>query len=235
MRALDAAWLDLPIDPRRLTVAAVRARCAALPPPGRQWLIREVIAPRSGAILVPVVDLGGEAALVVTQRAPDMLHNSGDWVFPGGRFDPGVDADTAATARREASEELGAPLHRIELAGQLSTYGPIHSGYVLDVYVGLIDAADIRPDPREVADVIIIPISALAAPGAYREEAVMPDVNSGPAAAVSAPRRSDPDNLFGIFSLRPGDDLWGLQGMILSELLRWLLAQDRPLKEQIHG
>ena len=224
MRPLDAPWLEKPLDRRRLTVAAVRERCAVMPPPGRIWLMDAVAAPRQGAILVPVVDLGGEAGLVVTQRAPDMLHNSGDWVFPGGRFDAGVDADTAATARREASEELGLSVDRIELAGRLSTYGPTHSGYVLDVYVGLTDASDMRPDPREVADVVVTPISALAARGAYREQATMPAVALGPDAPGARRRENAPDNLYGVFSLRPGDDLWGLQGLILRELLNWLLA-----------
>ncbi len=168
---------------------------------------------------MPLVEVEGEAALVVTKRAADMQHNSGDWVFPGGRFDPGADPDTAATALREASEELGFSPDRLNLAGRLSTYGPIHSGYLLDVYVGVAHVGDISADPREVADVAILPISRLTAKANYRETREMPVVNSGPRAAGALRWERDRDQIYRLFTIREGEILWGLQGLILHEFL----------------
>lgn len=222
--ALDAPWLDRPGAGRPMSVADFRARCATLPPPGPARLVHHVIAPRPGAILVPVVDLGGEAALVITKRAPDMLHNGGDWVFPGGRFDAGADVDTADTARREACEELGLAPDAVDLVGRLASCGPIPSGFLLDVFVGVADPAELRPDPREVADVAVVPISVLSSRAAYREEAAMPAVNSGPSVALSRPFVQDPNHVFGMFRLRPGEDLWGMQHLILRELLEGLFV-----------
>lgn len=62
---------------------------------------------RSAAVLVLVFpDARGEARLVLTERLSYDGHHSGEVSFPGGKAEPG-DADAAATALREAAEEVG--------------------------------------------------------------------------------------------------------------------------------
>ena len=52
---------------------------------------------------------------------------------------------------READEELGIPAGRVDIVGQLDTHGPIVTGFVIEVFVGVIDGpAQLVPDPREV-------------------------------------------------------------------------------------
>lgn len=62
--------------------------------------------PRPAAVLVLVYpDAVGEARLVLIERQSYDGHHSGEVSFPGGKAEPG-DADDAATAIREATEEV---------------------------------------------------------------------------------------------------------------------------------
>ena len=62
---------------------------------------------RPAAVLVLVFpDASGEARLVLTERVSYDGHHSGEVSFPGGKAEP-ADADPAATALREAAEEVG--------------------------------------------------------------------------------------------------------------------------------
>ena len=98
------------------------ARLAELPvplPAGRAYLqpvftddrLRPRLVPtttaRPAAVLVllhPGPD--GEARLVLTERHSYDGHHGGEVSFPGGKAEPG-DVDSAATALREAAEEIG--------------------------------------------------------------------------------------------------------------------------------
>jgi 8-oxo-dGTP pyrophosphatase MutT (NUDIX family) len=63
-------------------------------------------APRPAGVLALVYpDEAGVAHIVLTERAARDGHHSGEVSFPGGAAEPG-DADIAATALREAAEEV---------------------------------------------------------------------------------------------------------------------------------
>jgi 8-oxo-dGTP pyrophosphatase MutT (NUDIX family) len=179
-------------------------------------------------LLAPITELHGEAAIVVTKRPATMLHHQNDWVFPGGRLDAAHDRDTLETAIRETAEELGTPASRIEVIGRLSTHGPIVTGFLIDAYVGLVDIADIAPDPAEVADWAVLPISALTAPGAFRSSSVMPAHHTGPTVAELDPGR--PGGRLSFFKIEGEEELWGLQGAVLHELLDWLFGESEAEK-----
>lgn len=222
--AANAPWLLRPPAERRIGLAEARERLAGLPPPGHVQGFEGVVTPRAAAVLVPLGELDGEAAIAVTKRPETMRLHRDVWVFPGGRFDPAVDADTRDTALREASEELGFRLEDMTIAGRLNSRGPISSGFVLDVYVALVDFAQLAPDPREVADCLVVPLSALAMEAAYRETHDLPKIDFGPPAeGVVLPSGPRLDRRIRFFELRAGDHLWGLQGEMLHELLACLL------------
>ena len=62
---------------------------------------------RPAAVLVLLYpDAVGDARVVLTERATRDGHHSGEVSFPGGKAEPD-DADLAATALREAAEEVG--------------------------------------------------------------------------------------------------------------------------------
>jgi 8-oxo-dGTP pyrophosphatase MutT (NUDIX family) len=210
-------------------------RLADLPPPRLITSFTGVRDPKRSAILVPIGDLGGEAAVVATRRPDTMKHHSAMWVFPGGRLDPDVDRTTIDTVIREGCEELGMKAADIRIVGQLNSHGPISSGYLVDVFAGLVDLSALAPDPREVADCQVIPISALAADTAYHETFELPEVNFGsiaegvrlPVGRVEKPLR--------FFDVREGEHLWGLQGEIIHELLGWLLPAPSQLTTFVEG
>ncbi len=205
---------------RRVTLAQVETACRSLPDPVWHRIMSDHPAPRRAATLVPVLDVDGEAAVVVTQRAGTMDHG-GDWVFPGG----GVADDDRShldAARREAAEELGLEPTQLTVIGQLATRGPIVSGFVIETYVGVIEADSVlAPDRREVADVAVVLLGDLLADGAHHR---------GPARvaryidAALLERFSDRPDLSNLRHYRIRDDeyLWGLQADILHELLAHL-------------
>jgi 8-oxo-dGTP pyrophosphatase MutT (NUDIX family) len=203
-----------------ITVADVVQACRSLPEPAWRRIVPDHPRPRHAATLVPVVDVDGHAAVVVTKRAGTLDHG-GDWVFPGGRVDDD-DASHRDAARREAAEELGVDERHIEVVGQLTTYGPIVSGYVIEVYVGVLDPnATLAPPADEVAEVAVVRVADLLHTDAHRRGAANIEgrVRSAEAAILGfTPDLSDLRH----YRVRDDQHLWGLQADIIFELLRHL-------------
>ncbi len=63
---------------------------------------------RDAAVLIPVIEHGEEATVLLTQRAEKLRSHSGQVAFPGGRIDP-TDASAEDAALRETFEEIGLP------------------------------------------------------------------------------------------------------------------------------
>jgi 8-oxo-dGTP pyrophosphatase MutT (NUDIX family) len=205
---------------RSFTVDDVRAACATLPSPGWQKLFA-VAAPRAAALLVPVVDDGGEAAVILTKRSATMPSHRDDWVFPGGGLDD-TDTSHAEAARREAAEELGVDPATIEIIGQLDTRGPIMTGYLIETYVAVVSARELHPDPREVAEVTSVRLGVLLDAGfrAPIDPGHDPGPPAGPVTALNPTSLHDLRH----YLVREGEHLWGLQAEILFELLAHLTA-----------
>lgn len=76
---------------------------------------------RDAAVLIPVVDHGDEASVILTKRAETLTSHSGQVAFPGGRIDP-TDASPEAAALREAQEEIGLDPDHVEIIGRMPDY-----------------------------------------------------------------------------------------------------------------
>jgi 8-oxo-dGTP pyrophosphatase MutT (NUDIX family) len=116
---------------------------------------------RLAAVAVVVMpDAEGRAAVVLTVRAAGLRRHGGQWACPGGRLDPGETAEAAAL--RELEEEVGLALSPEHILGCLDDYAT-RSGFVMTPVVvwGAPDAV-LRPDPREVASVELLPIEELS-------------------------------------------------------------------------
>jgi 8-oxo-dGTP pyrophosphatase MutT (NUDIX family) len=220
---------------RAVTIAEVKARCRDLPLPQRHRFSFDVPDARDAAILVPVVEIDSEAGVVVTLRPDSMTYHRGDWVFPGGRVDPD-DPSIAYAAHREACEELGVPETQLEVVGQLDSYGPISTGFVIHTFVGIVQPGTVLdPDPDEVADVVIVPFSALLDPATLRIGSTAPEHFPGPIATATGtagspgvvpegPGRRSTGLPF--FTIGPGAELWGTQADIVINLLDVLVGSE---------
>src|SRR5690606_29727307 len=90
-----------------------------LNPDFAQWLVTTKM--RDAAVLVPVVDRGSEATLLLTQRTANLRSHSGQIAFPGGAIDA-TDGTAEHAALREANEEIGLAANRTEIVGNLPRY-----------------------------------------------------------------------------------------------------------------
>jgi len=161
---------DLPaVDATRLTPDALRTRFVQ-PPLWQPEVVRERKfmdrSPAHAAVLLGIV-LRDEPTVLLTQRTAHLSTHSGQVAFAGGKCDP-HDADAAATALREAHEEVGLEAHHVEVIGHLPEYITGSSFHVTPV-VGLISPQmQLTPNPHEVDLAFEVPLAFLMNPAHHR-------------------------------------------------------------------
>ncbi len=120
------------------------------------------------AVLIPVVETGNGAQVVLTRRTEELARHAGQVAFPGGRVDA-CDADAVDAALREAEEEIGLAREHAEPVGYLECFETI-SGFLVTPVVAMVDPAHPpwKPEPGEVGEVFEVPLSFLLDPGSLR-------------------------------------------------------------------
>lgn len=121
---------------------------------------------RASAVLVLFgADDAGEPDLLVLQRAATMRTHAGQPAFPGGAADPG-DADPAATALREADEEVGLDPASATVLGELpELFIPVSDFVVTPVLAWWHAPHPVHArQPAEVDRVDRLPVAALTNP-----------------------------------------------------------------------
>lgn len=137
-----------------------------------QWLARAIPRDRTAidlgdwipaAVLVPVVPREDAARLILTRRAMSVATHKGQISFPGGTSEAG-DTDAAATALREAHEEIGLPPTMVSVLGSLDDYVTI-TGFRITPLLGIVEpTAVLTPDPAEVDEVFEVALDDLRRP-----------------------------------------------------------------------
>ena len=115
------------------------------------------------AVLLPLFGWPDRPGLILTERRADLRSHAGEISFAGGQRDEG-DADFAATALREADEEIGLDPASVELAGALTPTTTFASGYRIYPFVGLIpdlEGLELEPSPDEVETVLAYSLELL--------------------------------------------------------------------------
>ena len=177
-------------DPRAVPVLGVDAHLPAVsaqqqtPPALRQRFLQppvwtpEVSAekrfssrePAHASVLVPIV-LREQPMVLLTERTAHLSMHSGQVAFPGGRADP-EDASPAATALREAEEEVGLESRFVEVLGTLPIYRT-GSSFIITPVVALVQPdCVLQPNPYEVAEIFEVPLAFLLNPAHHQRHAV---------------------------------------------------------------
>jgi len=111
------------------------------------------------AVLLPLVYFDGKLSLIFEKRATS-VRQGGEISFPGGHWE-NDDHDEWMTALRETSEELGISPQEIEYVGKLAVL-VTHSQLLIYPFIGFIkDFSLIKPEQREVEEIITIPLKDL--------------------------------------------------------------------------
>lgn len=159
--------------------------------------------------------------VVLTERAHDLRSHAAQVSFPGGRIDP-TDTGPVDAALRESTEEVGLErgsvtvvdsLPALHLAVSDNAVTPILGWWHHPHPIGVVD-------PREVAQVIRVPVDYLLDP-AHRFTAVAPMI---------ATPGFDVDGLF----------VWGFTAMLLDHVFTlagisrpWNVSSERPVPTRL--
>lgn len=125
-------------------------------------------ARREAAVLVPVLFRGDEPWLLFTKRAEHLGEHPGQMSFPGGGRES-FDGDLQATALREAREEISLRPEEPTIVGRMDDIETV-SGYAVRPFVGRIPDREYRPDEREVAEIVSIPVEELTDRANYESQ-----------------------------------------------------------------
>lgn len=164
---------------------------------------------RGAGVLLLLYPANGGWRFPLMKRVEDGLVHGGQISLPGGSQEPGE--SLRETALREACEEIGAACAEAEVLGQLSTIYIPPSNFLVTPTVGYVnERPDFQCDPREVAELIEVPLSTL-----FDRDVVKREAWSLRGVTVEVP-------FFQIGSHK----VWGATAMILSEFSMLLAEMD---------
>lgn len=205
---------DLPKVPAaRLQVAELRSRFAQ-PPVWSPELVAESRfsdrAPVAASVLVPLV-MREQLMVLLTQRTAHLSSHSGQIAFPGGKRDAG-DVDDAATALREAHEEIGLESVQVEVLGSLPIYTTGSAFHVTPVIALVQPGHAITANAYEVDAVFEVPLAFLMDPANHRHHEV--EFAGAKRHWLSMPYQDGNTERF----------IWGATAGMLRNLYRFLMA-----------
>jgi 8-oxo-dGTP pyrophosphatase MutT (NUDIX family) len=162
---------------------------------------------RVAAVLAPLYAINGEPWLIFTRRTETLRSHSGQISFPGGQRDA-TDATLWETALREAEEEVALPQAGVTAIGALPPLYAAVSNNLVQPYMGWLGEGRpaLAPNPAEVAEIIHLPLRAIADPTAFHDEIWR---RNGETHVV---------NFYDVGAYR----IWGLTGSIVHSLLATL-------------
>lgn len=132
-----------------------------LNPDLRDMIVRDGL--RDAAVLIPVVDRGDEASVILTKRTEKLRSHSGQIAFPGGRLDA-TDPTPEYAALRETEEEIGLAPRFVEVVGRMPDY-VTGSGFRIAPILSVVRPGfRLTINPDEVDDAFEVPLSFLMDP-----------------------------------------------------------------------
>lgn len=143
----------------------LRTSCDVLPEPFAFEVDRKVNT-RPAAVVVPIIDHGNHATILLTKRTAHLSAHAGEISFPGGMWEEG-DESLLGTALRECEEELGIAATDITVIGQ--GRGRITgTGFHITPFLVVIKAPiTLKPDPFEVEEAFEVPLELAMQAASY--------------------------------------------------------------------
>lgn len=140
--------------------------------PGHPRLAVERGRLRPAAVLIPVVDHGAEATVLLTKRAETLRSHTGQVAFPGGRIDA-TDPSPEFAALRETAEEIGLDGGHIDVVGRMPDYVS-GTGYRIAPVLSVVRPGfRLRLNPAEVDAAFEVPLRYLMDPANHRQASRM--------------------------------------------------------------
>ncbi|MGC9162377.1 MAG: NUDIX hydrolase [Thiomonas sp.] len=174
---------------------------------------------RGAAVLVALVPRPHGVQVLLTRRTLALHEHAGQISFPGGRCDR-QDLHPAATALREAHEEIGLHPAGTEVLGTLPLYCTA-SRYAVTPVVALLEHTEgMQAQPDEVSEVFEVPLRFLMDPRHHEHREWTP---AGEDTLQSAALR----RRFLVMPYVEGDRryvIWGATAAMLRNLYRLLIA-----------
>ena len=122
---------------------------------------------REAAVLVPVMVQNGVLNVILTKRSSALKHHPGQISFPGGKREDS-DKTLEDAALREAWEEIGLDRNQVEVLGCLPPHETV-TNFTVTPVLGLIrDDFHSKPDPSEVAEAFLVPLSHVMDPDRFQ-------------------------------------------------------------------
>jgi 8-oxo-dGTP pyrophosphatase MutT (NUDIX family) len=177
-------------------------------------------AGRPAAVLVGLMADTAGWQVIMTERASHLAHHAGQISFPGGKVDA-MDRTLAATALREADEEIALPASQVDILGGLD---PVTSpvGFIVQPIVGIVaPQVALQPCPDEVAQILTLPLADLISPPRHRRESYVREGRRREVWVIDHPEHY----------------IWGLSAAIIVDLatrVRGMVGADdaRPVSTQ---
>ncbi len=176
------------------------------------------------AVLVPLVERGGELYLVFEVRARTMRRQPNEVCFPGGRMESGETECECAV--RETMEELGLPRSAIHVIGRMDYIAHYSSIIIYPVLARLEPWAidEMKPNRAEVEDTFLVPYSFfrenMPALYSYDLVPVIEDEFPYEQVGLQVPYPfSSGKVIMPIYDAYEGRIVWGLTGRIV----RWMV------------
>ena len=124
---------------------------------------------REAAVLVPIIDDGDDAKVILTRRTMALRKHSGQVAFPGGAMDA-EDKTPDIAAMREAEEEIGLDRGHVEVVGHLPVYLTT-TGFRITPVLSIVQPGySLVANPEEVDAIFDVPLSFLMDPANHIRE-----------------------------------------------------------------
>jgi len=156
---------------------------------------------KRSAVLILFYEKNSEVYFCLIKRPTYKGHHSGQVAFPGGKYED-KDGNLLNTALREANEEVGVELKKIEVINELTPIFIPVSDFIVKPYIAISATTPVfRPEPKEVDYIIEAKLKDLMECQLTEVEvAISKGVSQAPAYIIKK------------------ENIWGGTAMILTEL-----------------